>query len=51
MRDAVTEDMATKADIADVRAEFAALEARQTRCIVTIAVAVVGAALAVVKLV
>ena len=50
VRDAVTEGVATKADIADVRADLAALEARLTWRIVTIAVAVAGVAIAVLKM-
>ena len=48
--DAVTQGVATNADIADVRAALAALGARLTWRIVTIAVAVAGVPIAVVKL-
>ena len=44
------EGVATKADIADVRTDLAALEARLTWRIVTVVVAVAGVAIAVLKL-
>ena len=50
VRDAVTQGAAASADIADVRADLAALEARLTRRIATIAVAVAGVPIAVLKL-
>ena len=50
VRDAVIQGVATNADIADVRAALAALGTRLTWRIVTIAVAVAGVLIAVVKL-